>query len=324
VVLAGQTDLGFDPVLGSVLALAVVRYNVDGTLDGGFGSGGVVKTRVGNSANANAQAVKVQPDGKIVAAGYVDEGTVDTRKLDFVLVRYNRDGSIDRTFGHAGTTITDLSSGDDYLIAIALQPDGKIVAAGIAYTPQGPSFALVRYKSNGQIDKTFGNKGTVMTAVGPYASGAFAVALQPDGKIVAAGYSSTQADGSGRDSALVRYLPDGSLDNSFGGGTGIVVTAVDSGHRDQYYGVAIDSSNHILAAGQTGDGSSDEFTLARYTPAGDLDATFGNAGIVTTAVQTSAEANGLVIQPDGRIVLGGGSFNATTNSQSFAAARYEP
>jgi uncharacterized delta-60 repeat protein len=193
--------------------MVTVRFNTNGTQDPTFGSGGVVITDFsGNTDSANA--LLIQPDQKIVIAGenklvsLVDGGTVVE---DFALVRYNVNGSLDPTFGNGGKVQTDFATGQDIVQSIVLQPNLKIIAfGGVATTFQNGAsdFGLARYNPNGSLDPTFGNGGLVITDL---ASGSvdFArdVALQPDGKIVAAG---TKGDGTALndDFALTRYNGD--------------------------------------------------------------------------------------------------------------------
>jgi uncharacterized delta-60 repeat protein len=169
---------------------ALARYHPDGSLDSGFGNGGVVLTDFG--AASGAEALVLQPDAKLVAAGRIS--FLGTR--DFALARYNADGSLDTSFDGDGRVLTDFGGPAR---ALLLQPDGKLVAAGRSFT----DFALVRYNPNGSLDTGFGDAGLVLTDFGPSGE-AFALGEQPDGKLVAAG-------GSSGNFALVRYNPDGGL-----------------------------------------------------------------------------------------------------------------
>ncbi len=204
--------------------LALARFNADGTIDAAFGSGGRVRTDLG--AGEEAAAVLVQPDGKIVVAG--NRGGFATN--DFLVVRYNADGSPDGTFGSGGVVTTDFG-GDDYGNAMVRQPDGKLVVAGGPVQGANVGFELARYTSTGALDPTFGSGGKVATPV-RNADEAYSVVLQPDNQIVAAGLSI----GTGSFQAmLVRYDTSGVLDPSFGTG-GIVITslpfqAIPSGSR---------------------------------------------------------------------------------------------
>jgi uncharacterized delta-60 repeat protein len=175
---------------------ALVRYTANGSLDGSFGSGGIVTTNFGFSS-AFGGALVIQSDGKIVAAGRA--GT------DFLVVRYNANGSVDTSFGSGGVVTTDFGGVIfDAAFGVALQSNGKIVAAGSLFNSFGSSadFALARYNPNGSLDASFGSGGKVTTDFGGF-DVAFGVALQADGKIVAAGQG-----GPGSDFALARYEGD--------------------------------------------------------------------------------------------------------------------
>ena len=167
---------------GSSDDFALARYNSDGTLDDDFGNGGKVTTAF-ESWGASASAVAIQGDGKIVAAGhaYIDG------HIDFTLARYRKDGTLDASFGSSGVVTTSFGEKDDYAYAAAIQDDGKIVAAGHAWIDYYDHFALARYDSYGALDASFGNGGQVTTAIGKKSDYAYAVAIQSDGKIVAAG-----------------------------------------------------------------------------------------------------------------------------------------
>jgi uncharacterized delta-60 repeat protein len=181
---------------------ALVRYNVDGTLDGTFGSGGQVTTSITGS-DSNAWAAVLQPDGRIIAVGQVYTGSA----YEIGLARYNADGSLDTTFGTGGKVIGVIGGQSDNATAVRLQSDGKVVVAGDAFhgtaLPRPYDFALARYNSDGTLDQTFGTGGTVISATGGRADTA-AMILQPDGKIVAAG---EKVNGPGlSEFMLVRYM----------------------------------------------------------------------------------------------------------------------
>ncbi|HEX8251063.1 MAG TPA: delta-60 repeat domain-containing protein, partial [Pyrinomonadaceae bacterium] len=350
---------------------AVARFNPDGAFDSGFGSGGVAVTFAGTNTNAKANAVAIQPDGKIIAAGesanhfavvrYNPNGSLDTgfsgdgivntsvgsnsdRAYDvalqtdgkivvagtavtfspptsfpsyFAVVRYNPDGELDSTFDGDGIVshiAAGTTSGGHY--SLAIQPDGKIVTAGSASysATSGSVFAVVRYNPNGSLDSTFDGDGIALTPAGGSSSAAFAVALQPDGKIVAAGSNFAESP----DAALVRYKTDGSLDEQFGTG-GIVST--DSGDaQSAAHAVAIQPDGKIVAAGY----NRTSFALARFNVDGTLDATFGTGGIVKTSNALGVNIiHAIALQPDGKIVVAGRSTQLTMY-HGFAVARYNP
>jgi uncharacterized delta-60 repeat protein len=278
-----------------------------GALDPTFGDGGKVLTDFGEGRLDFAHDLAIQSDGKIVAVGNSDPSGEATS--DFALARYNPDGTLDPTFNGTGRVFTDLGSREGPW-ALAIQSDGKIVAAGYSVSLTSWDFALARYNSDGTLDPTFNGAGEVLTdfGLGGYPGDiAYALAIQSDGKIVAAG---SAADASGSYYfALARYNPDGTLDPTFNG-TGKVVTDFGgSGSQDVALSMAIQPDGKIVAAGTA---------LARYNPDGTLDPTFNATG----KVPTDFTARALAIQSDGKIVTAGSS--AANGSYDFALARYNP
>jgi uncharacterized delta-60 repeat protein len=305
-----------------------------GSLDLTFGSGGIVTTDLGGQHLARAYAVAQQPDGKIIAAGsYYTSGGGQ----EFAVARYLANGSLDSTFGRGGIVETAISRYGAGISALALQSDGKIVVAGWAQVGQnygGPggqtdiAFAAARYNANGSLDTTFGGKkGYVITNPGPADDEARAVAIQPDGSILAAGSSWSGTTSS--DFCLVRYTASGALDTSFGG-TGIVTTGFESlappGYPYTYTvegatGLILLGNGQILATGQTTHG----FALARYNTNGSLDTSYGSSGLVRIGTDSlvppgSGPGSGnvssvpAVMQPDGKVVLAGSLFLNAQNS----------
>jgi uncharacterized delta-60 repeat protein len=196
ILVAGFTDPG--PLSDYVLALA--RYNEDGTLDGTFSGDGKVTTAIGNAGDI-AHSMSIQSDGKILLAGFSTQASID-----FALVRYNEDGSLDTAFGIGGIVTTDLGFGsDDRGQSVVVQHDGKIVVSGFSatstFTPNW-DFALVRYNGDGTLDSTFSGDGKLTLPVGAGDDRSHCAALQIDGKIVVAGYS---FNGTNKDIALARF-----------------------------------------------------------------------------------------------------------------------
>src|SRR5206468_3408648 len=209
----------------------------------------------------------------------------------------------------------------DEVFAVALQADGKIVAAGSyvdIFGTAGHGFALARYNTNGTLDPSFGVGGVVL---GLNLGAALALAIQGDGKIVVTGSSGADVF-SNADVALARYNPDGTPDIDFGCGTpgtcsGIVLTDFGPG-RDEGRSLAIQADGKIVLTG--GDPSGDYFGLARYNPNGSPDASFGTGGLMTTPLGgfglSEIEAVALALNPsDGKIVL-------AARSGAFVLARY--
>jgi uncharacterized delta-60 repeat protein len=292
----------------------LARYNPDGKLDPNFNGTGKVQTPIGSNF-ASVEGLVRQPDGKLVAAGSTYNGS----DFDFALARYNPDGSLDTNFNGTGKVTTAIGAGNDFAYALALQPDGKIVAAGKSWSGAQFVITLARYNADGKLDPNFNGTGKVTTAIG-LDDVAYAVAVQPDGKIVVAGdsYSAANSD----DFTLARYNPDGKLDPSFNG-TGKVTTAMSSG-QDDANSLALQPDGKLVAAGASLDGSGNfRFALARYNPDGKLDPNFNGTGKVTTAIGSDVDsAHDLALQPDGKLVVAGFSFNGSRDV--FALTRYNP
>ena len=244
---------------------ALVRYNADGSLDTTFGSGGRVTTDF-LSLDDVANAVTIQPDGRIVAVGYNNVTRFAQFLFDFALARYNSDGSLDPSFGSGGKVTTNFFGSFDVARAVAIQPDGKLVVAGAATNPFLPSetdFGLVRYQSDGSLDVTFGTGGKVVTDFFSEGDEAYALSLQPDGRIIAAGLAEEGSFSGRSDFALARYNTNGSLDTAFGSG-GRVRTDF-FGFDDGARAVALQSDGKIVAAGRANiDFVQGQFALARY------------------------------------------------------------
>ena len=211
---------------------------------------------------------------------------------------------IDKSFDNDGLVTTNLNNNTDVGYASVIQADGKIVVAGKSFTGTGNEFAVARYNENGSLDNTFGSGGFVTTNVSSVGDEAWAVALQSDGKIVAAGYS---VYATWCEYGVVRYNSDGSLDTSFDS-DGIVTTSVNVGNGWGYiYAIAIQEDGKIIIAGSSPAADNQEdITLVRYNTNGSLDTTgFTADGIVTASITGGEVAQGIAIQEDGKIVVGG-------------------
>ena len=264
-----------------------------------------------------ARAVALQSDGKIVAAGESLTGS----SFDFALARYNADGSLDTSFGSGGKVTTDFASNFDTALAVTVQSDGKILAAGERSDGSHFDFALARYNADGSLDSSFGSGGKVTDSIGPGSDAIQDIALQPDGKIVVAGFSTAAATSD--DFALARYNANGTLDTSFGSG-GHVVTVFDTDYDDAY-AVLLQPDGKIAAVGAAGNATGTQyfFALARYNADGSPDSSFGSGGKVTTAIGSKDdEAFAGALQPDGKIVAGGYMRGSSGSQRLFALVRY--
>ncbi|HEY0376771.1 MAG TPA: hypothetical protein VGC87_07430 [Pyrinomonadaceae bacterium] len=322
----------------------VARYNPDGSLDATFGTGGKVitdlsGTRSGTSPTFSiANSVAIQRDGKIVVGGY----TYDVSRTfhdRFAVVRYNKNGTLDTSFDADGVAITGFLTPrpdafyavDAYLSSVVIEtvvvstPGGgkelvdKIVAGGWVdtdYSSRGRDFGLVRYNPDGSLDFSFDGDGRVLTPFpGDGDDRLTSLRIQPDGKILAGGYSG----GVTYKFALARYNEDGSPDLGLGG-SGLVLTdfqraGVEEG-TDAIRCIAVQPDGKIIAIGGTKPPSADDdLAMARYNAGGALDATFGTGGkVISTALKN---AYGVALQADGKFIVVGGLYN-------FAVARFNP
>ena len=310
-----------------MVASAVAAAAAPGQLDPSFGAGGTVVTEF-PSSYSGARAVAVQADGGIVAAGFAH--TNNSIISDFALTRYDASGALDPTFGTGGRVRTDFGGRFDEALAVAVQPDGRVVVAGNSSDANGSDMAVARYNSDGLLDTSFDGDGMALVDFGSEAS-ARAVALQPDGRIVLAGGVSQPVGGGCcvSDFALVRLTSVGVLDSSFDG-DGRVVTdflaGADNGH-DVAQAVRVQADGRIVAAGAGVAGVvSVDFAVARYLADGSLDLTFSDDGLVTTDfVGYFDEIRDLAVDTGGRIVTGGQSCEFPGNSDEvcdFGLARY--
>lgn len=282
-----------------------------GDLDPRFGSGGVVQTDFAGGDDYGF-GVKVQSDGKTVVVG--ESGVYPL--FHSALTRYNKNGTLDRTFGTGGKVVTALDAGGDGSTAIVFQSDGKIVTAGsVIHNNFVLAFVTARFNSDGSLDQTFGSNGSVQTTFGDSAAEGNDLVLQADGKIIVVGFTGAGSYSSLNNFALVRFNPDGSLDQSFGAGGKVKsVSGVATS-------VALQADGKILVGGTYDTGSSNGFMVARYNSNGLLDGTFGNAGVTKTAIGGGdAFSFGIGLLSDGRIVLGG--YSATTQNHDFTVACY--
>jgi len=278
-----------------------IRFNKDGSLDTAFGSGGFATADFFQTTD-EAWDLALQADGKIVLVGSSDDGLL-------AAARFNPDGSLDASFGNGGKSAPGLAPGREQGLAVAIQPDGKIVAAGSVVTDQHNDFLLTRFEPNGALDTTFGDSRKVITDFSNSFDDIQDIVLQPDGKIVAVGTA-------GSNFALARYNTNGGLDNTFGSGGKLRTTFQGA---DDGQSVVLQRDGKIVMAGSTSgpvDPSPRSFALARYNTNGSLDTAFGDQGKVVTSFGQDAFAIALVLQPDDKLIVAG------TNTTDLALVRY--
>jgi uncharacterized delta-60 repeat protein len=284
--------------------IALARYTMTGTLDTSFGTHGIVLTTTGTVG-----ALARQSDGKLVIVGSQLIGYPDFSA--FLLMRYTVTGTVDTDFGTNGVVVTPIGSSSS-ATSVAIQPDGKIVVAG-GTGWRSSAIAIARYNSDGSLDFNFGSAGTLIINLGRYDL-ARSIALQPDGRIVVAGDSSGVI-------AVVRCTVSGTLDASFN--TSGIVTTTLPGSYTVVSGVAQQSDGKVVVVGSVFNAGNNDILLARYTPLGTLDTSFGSSGFVTTSISSGVDgAADVVVQPDDKIVVGGTSYD--DSHSYFAVVRYTP
>jgi uncharacterized delta-60 repeat protein len=310
-------DQNFEPIWG------IVRYNVDGTLDQTFGTGGKATVDFKSYYTWKVD-IKLQSDGKILLGGAV---APLFQNVDFGIARLNTDGTLDQTFGNGGTMAYDMSGigYPDGIMGLAVQSDGKIVAAGYAVDHPGYfDFGVLRVNPNGSIDSTFGTGGKVMVDFQDMEDLGADVAIQSDGKIVVVGTSATP--NFERDFAAIRLSANGTLDATFGAGG---KTTVSFDQYDEGNAVGIQTDGKIVIGGSAGAGSvaTSNFGLTRLNTDGSIDTSFGVNGRTTTDFFTGLDhINDLLIQPDGKIVAAGDVTSDISNVElyvDYGIARYD-
>ncbi len=307
---------------GAVSDLALVRYNEDGSLDTTFDGDG--KAIIDLGGYDVARSISIQANGKILVVGSSELSAFNLVGSRVAVLRFNRDGSLDTGFSGDGKLLTKfappsigaIDEGSD----VTVQADGKIIVTGVHNNGE---VGVIRLNPNGSLDAGFDGDGKVTTSfesgIGYYIGSA--VILQPDGKIIATGKSDFGVE-------LVRYNPNGTLDNSFDN-DGKTATPINSNVGDQpAIDVALQKDGKILVSIP-----SEEFIMFRYNADGTLDTSFSGDGIVKTlfphgypSLQQSI-AHSLTIQADGKILItgtDGGYPGASSGSYKTAVARHNP
>jgi uncharacterized delta-60 repeat protein len=293
-------------------AAFVIRYNSDGTLDTTFDGDGIATTAIEIAGNVFFD-VALQPDGKIVACGSAITSSADQ---NYILVRYNSNGSLDSTFGSGGIVRTDFGSSTELATAIALAPDGKIVVSGLSDNTLG----IGRYNTNGTLDTTFDGDGKVTATNFVFTSTGTDVAVQPDGKIIAVGRPNSIG------TSILRYNTNGTPDTTFDGDGRADLSSPDFGNA-----VAIQTDGRIIVGGRARDlANNRDFAIARLNVNGSLDTTFDIDGIasadigapILNAVSTDDALTDILIQPNGKIIAVGTTQLGIGTSLHTGVARF--
>ncbi len=297
---------------------SLVRYNMDGSPDTSFDGDGKFsnKLKAADQGRTNFTSTAIQRDGKMIVAG----NTWNGNNQEFLVARYNINGSLDTTFSHDGVQTVNFGISRDGATQVTIQKDGKIVAAGYSADDDGSHFALARLNKDGSLDSSFAGNGTSrlnLNGLGRING----LALQSDGKIVVTG---PLWNGSNNDFGVVRYNTNGHLDSTFGT-NGILKTDFGS-TEDDAKTIILQADGKILVSGLAYNYSTKTFMLIRYNADGSIDSTYKNS----IPVGEHDLVNTMAIQSDGKIVMGGslyskGQYDSATydNSNSnYAVARF--
>jgi uncharacterized delta-60 repeat protein len=306
----GKIVLGGFCSNGTNYDFCVARHDTDGSFDITFNGSGKASAAISNG-NDYVNKVLVQPDGKILLAGFCDNGG----SVAFCAARFNANGSLDPTFDGDGKVVSPFFNGPDYLNTAALQPDGKLLLVGACTFNSKFHFCIARLNADGSTDSSWGGTGWVIHAVGGIYDSATGIAIQSDGKLVLGGICS---NGTNDDFCAIRVLANGSLDPSFDA-DGKVITPVSSNGDDRATSLLLQPDGMIVLAGECQGASNWNFCAFRLQENGAADLDFGFAGRVITPVSTGNNfSRSSALQWDGKIILAGRCAG------NVCAVRYNP
>jgi uncharacterized delta-60 repeat protein len=303
--------------------MAIWRYNADGTLDTTFGApnGFVVHNSAagGDDSNDCGYAITITAQGKILVTGYSNNSDNNS---DMVIWRYNADGTLDETFGEEGFVVHNSAAGgngNDSGYAITVDNQDRILVTGESDSEDNADMVIWRYDDEGTLDDTFGTGGIVKhnsAAGGNSFDYGKAIAIDSNGKILVAGYSS---NGINSDMAIWRYTSAGVLDTvNFGAPNGFIVYDGNVNKGDYGNAIALDSGGKILVTGFSGNSSNNfDMALWRYNADGTLDTTFNSDGVIThdgaAGLNSDDYAYAIAIDSNGKILVAGSSYNLFYN-----------
>lgn len=304
----GRIVVGGTSTLAGAPRAAIARLTTGGVLDATFGTGGKVVSTFG--AITTARDLALQANDRVVIVGETGSSFFP----DAYVARYTTAGALDGTFGTGGVAVQSVGSWSDSGFAVAVQPNGAILAGGLAFV--GGDFGqwfVLRFTTAGVLDASFGDGGIVETdpGGGMLAAEVLDIVVQPDGSILAGGPTGTTLLDFHSDFAIARYEPDGDPDPGWGT-DGVVVTPVLAGSVGTVFtplqALALQPDGAVLAIGSATTSSTKPVmhaVVARYLPDGDLDPSWGGDGLVTVAKTFGGGVLGVdaVLQPDGRLLI---------------------
>ncbi len=296
---------------GTFTDFVLARFLTNGRIDTDFGNAGKVTSNIVSGEQEEALAVAIQPDGKILVAGYTGQAVGPSV---IALARYLSTGEPDTTFGVGGEVVSPVIGRAFALALDASGPELKILVAGDV--PAAEDMVVARFNANGALDNTFSNDGRVTVDVAGAGDIASNIALLSTGGILLTGGSSTGLTST----SLAKLDANGSLDSAFGTGGKLVLS------RQVGEGLAVQSNGKIVLAGKVetlvSPATQTLFEVMRLNSDGTPDSSFGTAGIVDTAVSTRGDAAyAVTVQPDGKIVAAGASSMQV--NANFAVVRYD-
>ncbi len=293
------------------LSLLTFENPAQQVLDSTFGIGGVSIVELIGYEGIWSSAI--QPDGKIVLTGWANR--YSNSSTDITLLRFNSNGIFDSTF-HSGNLVSvNQWSWEGAYSMIRDSLSGALFVTGRYYNGLTWDFILAKFDSSGVLDNSFGNNGFVIRDEGGD-DRAFSVALQDDGKILICGLTTAV----GWDFAILRFLPDGSPDSSFGDG-GITIKDVASSD-DVAYSIKVQEDAKIIACGWTY-GNGGDFVLMRFNERGMLDNTFGIRGIVITDLYNKYNtSHSVALSNGGKYIVAGYGYKEDKTNTDIIIAKY--
>ncbi|MBK7566660.1 MAG: hypothetical protein IPI31_02435 [Bacteroidetes bacterium] len=309
----GKIVIGGGAITDVFTDFALLRFNMNGSLDTTFGDMGIMVTSIG-PFNDFCHSLALQEDGKIVAIGHTYLNSIGSETI-CALARYLPDGSPDPDFGDDGIITTDIGPNEQLLHSAAIQADGKIVAAGYSGDMGNHAFAVLRYLENGELDNDFNDDGILTFGLGAGTASANAIVIQPENTILVGGFAHNGTDD---DFVLFRLDTAGIFDMDFGIDGVVVSDFFEKWNRIN--AIAIQPDGKIVAAGYSGEFPEYDFAVARYYTDGTIDSSFNFTGLRLTDLGSGNDiAESVIIQPDGKIVAAGSFLTA---SYQYALIRY--
>jgi uncharacterized delta-60 repeat protein len=313
---------------------AMARLLQDGEFDRTFGDGGKVTTFSGTQFTdmAPSGGVVIQPDGKLLVAGYTEKYSTLPHVDKGVVVRYTRDGSVDTSFGDGGRETIDLSTGRGRMTSMVLEPNGEILLGGFVRNPDtfDENYFLEELQTNGTPDSAFGTAGQMVTGFSGFFDSGAPLLLRPDGEILVGGSTFDPVTFQGF-MTVAQFTAAGAVDNSFGanGQASVGFPGEPNLTFAELHNMSLQRDGKVVVVGSffTFDpdtfASTSSFAMSRFTKAGRIDTQFGDGGTVTTSIAGyQDQAAAVLIQDDGRILVAGVSTDPDTLLDNYAIVEY--